>query len=584
MSPKKQEHKKSDINKQHLIKNNASAPYNFIPFPEKVFIRYNSIDVLPKHNVYGKDLLNGVIEYEIENKTPLYIGGATERGIIPSSTMRGNTSNNLEILSFSYPHFFKDEKFTYRFLGSSISELRKKYRGKYEIRDKNNKVIGSLIKVGLLSKNNENEYIIKECEEYKKIEDIQIVKEGSLKEITIKECFQKFVNWKDGKVCEYKAGEKKFILLNNNKIDKKRKYYLINTKLSGEEYKIGEVGDKYRKELKDKVFITESGSNNEELKELNDKIKKFYDLPNENEEKVFFFKEEKGEIAAIGRSEYLRFEYNESTKDLLDKNMMYNSKEIDYVEAIFGFTNKLINKETKSYKSRVSFTDLTIVGEPRYEKETKLMLEVPKAKDFQLYLKDKKNEENLVTYDDKNAILAGRKFYKIKKGVDKNSIENFNKEFKAISKGSTFTGGRIYFENLHEDELGLLLMALKLDDKVYENIGMGKPYGYGNIKIKNMIVKVENREYKEKSFKTFFVEDIELKKLTDKLIMYYQKKFKEKILTDKEISLDVYNKNIENYKKSKKVFENKKEHEYMKLGSKKSDINEFKKRHILKYL
>lgn len=51
-----------------------------------------------------------------------------------------------------------------------------------------------------------------------------------------------------------------------------------------------------------------------------------------------------------------------------------------------------------------------------------------------------------------------------------------------LPAGTQFTG-TICYHNLHKDELGLLLWCLRLDDGCYQNIGMGKPYGYGRVKV-----------------------------------------------------------------------------------------------------
>lgn len=52
-----------------------------------------------------------------------------------------------------------------------------------------------------------------------------------------------------------------------------------------------------------------------------------------------------------------------------------------------------------------------------------------------------------------------------------------------MKKGTTFSG-TIRFKNLKEDELGLLLWSLLLNDGCYQSIGMGKPYGFGRMSVK----------------------------------------------------------------------------------------------------
>lgn len=52
-----------------------------------------------------------------------------------------------------------------------------------------------------------------------------------------------------------------------------------------------------------------------------------------------------------------------------------------------------------------------------------------------------------------------------------------------MKKGTAFSG-TIRFKNLEEDELGLLLWSLVLNDGCYQSIGMGKPYGFGRMSVK----------------------------------------------------------------------------------------------------
>ena len=52
--------------------------------------------------------------------------------------------------------------------------------------------------------------------------------------------------------------------------------------------------------------------------------------------------------------------------------------------------------------------------------------------------------------------------------------------------------GKIKFNNLNEDELGLLLWALYIHPDAQQNIGKGKPYGFGNIKVKDISLSVKD--------------------------------------------------------------------------------------------
>ena len=60
--------------------------------------------------------------------------------------------------------------------------------------------------------------------------------------------------------------------------------------------------------------------------------------------------------------------------------------------------------------------------------------------------------------------------------------KNMGKQIHPVEKKTLFKG-TIRFKNLHDDELGLLLWALKLDEGCYQSLGMGKAYGFGRVKV-----------------------------------------------------------------------------------------------------
>ena len=60
--------------------------------------------------------------------------------------------------------------------------------------------------------------------------------------------------------------------------------------------------------------------------------------------------------------------------------------------------------------------------------------------------------------------------------------ENVGSTLRPLPAGTVFRGV-IRYKNLHPDELGLLLWALRLEDECYQSIGMGKPYGFGRMKL-----------------------------------------------------------------------------------------------------
>ena len=55
-------------------------------------------------------------------------------------------------------------------------------------------------------------------------------------------------------------------------------------------------------------------------------------------------------------------------------------------------------------------------------------------------------------------------------------------KIRPLPKNTKFTG-TVRFKNLLPAELGLLLWGLRLEEGCYQTVGMGKPYGYGRMKL-----------------------------------------------------------------------------------------------------
>ena len=90
--------------------------------------------------------------------------------------------------------------------------------------------------------------------------------------------------------------------------------------------------------------------------------------------------------------------------------------------------------------------------------------------------------------------LRGMKQYWLHDKEAKGGLGN-NKEvgsdFYPYPQGTSFTG-QIRFTNLSEEELGMLLWSLILEKNSQQNIGKGKPYGYGRIAVSLKQLKILN--------------------------------------------------------------------------------------------
>ena len=234
----------------------------------------------------------------------------------------------------------------------------------------------------------------------------------------------------------------------------------------------------------------------------------FFALPKADETKPVFYVEYGGHVY-FGFTPLLRLFYNHTIHDGLPEahrlrqakdDEIYSAEDYpvaDYVHTIFGYA-----KKKESYRSRVSFGDLTLDDPLKTsQKAVKVILGEPKPTSYPDYLKQAgpviKNGYNSDSFE-----LRGAKQYWLHPVVDGSSDkENVNSTLHPLPVGCTFTG-KIRFTNLTDAELGALLWSIALTDSSHQNIGMGKPYGYGRIQVKIRSLKEWNLE-KAYSLDTF---------------------------------------------------------------------------------
>ncbi|NEU06073.1 TIGR03986 family type III CRISPR-associated RAMP protein [Clostridium senegalense] len=588
----------------------ARAPYNFIPFPEKIFYRHTisteyedkegeGITVLPKHNMFEKELKTGYIDYSINVETPLFISdGEKESDFfkvngqyrIPGSTVRGKVRSNAEILSCSYPEFIEDKKLWFR--GAFAKDVLKDMYRKAVLSGETGQV-SDKVKAGYLTRKGdrwfitpakqENNKFFKEIHESKlrnqhraidedirnnifmynfndkynkkRLWNIFFDKKNQKKEINKKnrynekqlskeekqELVQKINNLqkdieklltnnerkafkpyyykasyylKDNneikikKVSESIKDESYGILMNSSRLNCKQNHYLIFEKDT----------EKLKKEITKELINQYQTSVKLKPKEEveNFKISNEGKFENEKEKPVFYITDDEENIIAFGFTPYLKMPYKKSVYDGI-KTKEYNCTEsekgkIDYAKSIFGFTNFKLKekKDSISYKGRVNFTNAKPVGEDFEQVEKPILKHLmnPKISSFQLYLKQEvNNPKKLKTYSSDDFELRGKKFYWLRNKHDdgddyekdkRNGTPNKDQYARlyGVDKGGKFKG-RIYFENLYEDELGLLLMSIKPFEDAKENLGQGKPYGYGkvNFQIEDIIEIDSNKRF-----------------------------------------------------------------------------------------
>lgn len=462
------------------LQNNRSAnsPYNFIPLNDKV--------VYPKEqkvffDTYDPSRNTGFIDFEIENKTPIFIRGKKEsfllingKPIIPGSSLRGLIRNMVGILSYSKVEFINDSRFFFRSFADSALRLRSEY----------NKEITKHTNVGILFQKKDRNYVLVPSVLIDTIPDISVVDD-----------------------CIYDPRTNIWKLYSGSmpggQTAKKHNYEIEGRKIDDPDATVINWDDDIIKEYKED--LNRKGFDVLEKLKTNPKYKT-------NGIPMFYQIDDDENICSFGNTKNYRLPYHETIRDHLhechNQIKLIKSKnnekieKLDFVNLIFGKTNENYEVE-RSISTRVYFED-SICDNPKYYDPCLLkILASPKPTSFQLYLEQpngvntSKNE--LKHWNDSDAAIRGYKQYWHKNdavGYKENQgvhpSDSHSDTIKPLSPNNSFKG-KIRFENLTNEELGALVFALDLPLGCCHKIGLGKPLGLGTILIKPTLV-IENRK------------------------------------------------------------------------------------------
>lgn len=555
----------------------AFAPYNFVPFTKKVHSL--KADKQISHAIISEELYSGVIEYEIEAKTPIFVDNG--RGefhknqygnySIPGSTMRGLIRSNVQVLGLAS-------------MGEDIDDYELMYRNVAGRRDRDKIVYSNIMGAGTAKFSSGN-----------KVQQMSVLKNVRAGYIYNKNgsyiIYQTAVDKIDkqmGKMNYYILSERKIVSeyiesKNKNEFpyqffltdDNERMQHKINspfvrsTDRRGKIHYTGIKSEKYKpyfqevsykvKNMKDVIavgeldcyekngYVISSGEMNEkkaiyiipQVDETKEPIKipekdvrafkidiekRANKLKNFGGRELFDLPKE-GEIKPVfyiqlnGR---LYFGFTPRLRlfypSTIKKGMptVHKSGELDYAKSIFGYVDK---KKKKSYKSKVSFTDAVVIDSVGELEERKYILGEPSPTCYMNYLEQ---DEYGTTYNSDEFCLRGMKQYWLKNKIE-SSNETKNKENeKVISTlnllpAYTKFRGKVRYRNLTKEELGLLLWSIRLEENSWMNLGKAKAYGCGAVKINIISAKNVDIE-KAYSFTEFHLnpyKDIEVDEMID---------------------------------------------------------------------
>lgn len=497
------------------------APYNFVPLENKAF--YPSWANHISQDIPFEDGVSGSIEYTIEAKTPIFVrNGYTDREhpdstfskthdgkfFIPSTSIKGEIRNVLEILSFGKMTQVQDARFGIRDLNSQKNPVAY-VEGNFYLDKMKHVQCGWLYK--RLSQDGNEEYIINDCGVPGRIKPEEIDNHYGTalamfgQNLTLnRQCTNKN-DEEELRSAYYKYKNILKISLDNQDINNcfcgtfstvQDNYdrLIASFGANGKKGCIVVTGqpskrDPIKKKGKYYEFVFFESENEEPIDTnvINDFLtihKNNYDYEkiwkrylNEGRRVPVFFSRKNGNngpIDSIGLAYMFRIPTANFIKGAIPIELQSNRRK-DLAECIFGTAKESL----KQLKGRVNISHAFACDTPNKCGIVTTVLGSPKPSYGPLYASSG-------TWNDANAQIKGRKRYPVRttllppnEGTDSQTCK-----FIPLDKGTSFKG-RLTFHNLKECELGALIAALTFNGhpECCHSIGEAKPLGYGKVKI-----------------------------------------------------------------------------------------------------
>lgn len=459
-------------------------PYNFVSFgDEKLVDRKSYFD--------SKGTNTGKIICTLVNKTPLFINGKTTKTnkghslesflnedgkyIIPSSSLKGEVRNIIEVLTNSCIKNVEEDRLEKRLRAGEKKELKfgiiKRLPSKTE-----DGIIEEAVKIKVAKR------VLRENEGFHQIKINQRILNYLSKPIENKETLDS--------VCS--GGKEEAVLWVSSPIfSKKYEKIIVAKSFTGSGRKIYKLSYDDYEDLK---YLINQRAEREEKENKTFYLKKDVDL--KSGDVIIFSADEKNDSAIdLAFSEIPRLRYKYSPLDLVPEAFKpcKSIKNLCFACRLFGSTGDQKETEDKdiSCAGKVYFTDAKIEEKDAQIVSKPVLLKPlgePHPSLARFYLAEG-------TYDNKTTI-RGRKFYwhhkdKIQAGKNYSSYlesiadkqeEKYNASLQFMKPENTFKF-EVLFKNLTDEELGILIYSLELEEKMLHKLGKAKAFGFGSCKI-----------------------------------------------------------------------------------------------------
>lgn len=475
------------------------APYNFVPFSTKVYARYQSMEELPAYDEIDSTRKTGEIHVTLKAETPVFVSNGSRelpgffrtaegKFAIPGSSVRGMVRQNMQILGFGFMRpgeDIEDYQIYFREMAAAKGcvkrDLKEYYKAVLNI-ESGKGTIPKAVQAGYLHCDGGKYRIVPTKSPYLRV---------SRSHPDMKEFAAQYAQLKE--VYYQTDGDRVTKLVFSGCPEMKKGVLLFTGRPVGRvPNHVYLFPEEDIEAVPEEISTQDILSYQMDLEGRENTLRKygvdFWRLPKEGRSKPIFYVHHNGHLY-FGMSLYLRIGYQYSVCQGLPRIHRKKAQEsvvLDYPSAILGFA-----RGEYAYRSRVSFEDFILEGSGKQGQKVETVLGGPKPSYYPAYVKSGKNynDSNDDCADQQDADrgfeLRGYKQYWLKEAAPA-ELPNENKKVASVlcplDTGSVFHGV-IRFKNLSEDELGLLLWSLRLEDGCYQSIGMGKPYGYGRMKL-----------------------------------------------------------------------------------------------------
>ena len=526
-------------------------PYNFVSLKDEKDVVYKGERKLGTNT--------GKLVCKLVNKTPLFIMGKSEQDnkghtkkwfcrekgipIIPASSLKGAIRNVIDVLTNSVIRNVEDEKLEQRMGAGKFESV----FGIIESLPENGKngviVEAERIKVKTKEKiknsNKSNDYGKEFSKKYNE-------KDGLIEKVNLKDSIYNLketeIKIKPGVTTVEKlitnSGEyKKYVIDDENgvqgvlwfsspifgKIHEK----LLIPKKNGRKFEFS------KEEYEDfKYIIKQRAERIKNGKDINSST--FYYDKNLERGDPLLFEVKNGKMAEhLAFSEIPRLRYKFSPLDLVPEEFCPGDslKKLSFSERLFGTTGDNTKKDEEkkdelvALSGRVFFEDAKNYKPEMIDNGNPVTLKAfgephPTLTTFYLDNIEKNYNEN------KGVSIRGRKFYwhhedkieipfsEYRKSVEMPKVKNkngkyenefaYNSSLELMDINNEFEFN-VNFENLTDEELGVLVYAIELEDGLLHKIGKGKAFGFGSCKIEIKEFLLENKD----KYKDFLIEPFE---------------------------------------------------------------------------